>query len=146
MTATLPTQYPFPVAPGGMRHANATRPLRGPPQAFVRQPDLGFAPSVAQVLGFGAGAGAFIRNNGSDADQSQGLIVVRCGLNPAASGSVMLSFPIAPIAGQYVGLADWATFGSPAIGGNIISFTWTGTRPLLSNEILLMAYQWAVSQ
>ena len=146
MVATFPTQYPFPVAPGGMRHMNATRPLRGPPQNYVRQPDLGSPPSVVQVVGFGAGAGAFIRNNGSDADQSQGLVVIRCGLNPTGSGSVMLSFPIAPLPGQYVALADWAAFGSPAIGGNIISIPWTGTRPLLSNEVLLAAYQWAVSQ
>ena len=146
MVATFPTQYPFPVAPGGTRHANATRPLRGPPQNFVRQPDLGSPPAVVQVVGFGAGAGAFIRNNGSEADQSQGLVVIRCGINPSASGSVMLSFPIAPQAGQYIALADWASFGNPAIGGQIISFTWTGTRPLLSNEVLLLAYQWAVSQ
>lgn len=146
MVATFPTQYPFPVAPGGMRHANATRPLRGPPQNFVRQPDLGSPPAVAQVLGFGAGGGGFIRNQGSEADQSQGLVVIKCGINPGASGAIQLSFPIAPVVGQYVAFADWCSFGSPAVGGNVISFTWTATRPLLSNETLYFAYQWAVSQ
>lgn len=125
---------------------NATRPLRGPPSAYVRQPYLGSPPSVIQVLGFGAGGGASIRNNGSDADQSQGLIVIRCGLNPSASGSIQLFFPIAPVLGQYWGAADWASLGSPSVGGNVLMFPWTATRPLLSNETLLLAYQWAVSQ
>lgn len=143
MTATTPTQYPSPVAQSGFQ---SVRPLRGPPAAFVRQPYLGSPPSIAQVIGFGAGAGAFIRNHGSDADQSQGLIVIRCGISPGATGSIQLSFPIAPTLGQYWGAADWASFGSPSVGGNILMFTWTATRPLLSNEVLLAAYQWMVSQ
>lgn len=143
MTATTPTQYPSPVAQSGFQ---SVRPLRGPPAAFVRQPYLGSPPAVVSVLGFGTGGGGFIRNNGSDADQSQGLVVIRCGINPSASGAIQLSFPVAPVAGQYWGAADWATFGAPAIGGNILQFNWTATRPLLSNEVLLLAYQWAVSQ
>lgn len=146
MTAQVPTQYPSPVFPGGMRHASAVRPLRGPPAAFVRQPDLGQPPVVVQVIGFGAGGGAFIRNHGSEADQSQGLVIIRCGINPSTTGTIQLSFPVAPIVGQYVAFADWCSFGNPAIGGNIFSVTWTATRPLLSNEVLLVAYQWAVSQ
>ena len=146
MTATFPTQYPFPVASGGTRHANATRPLRGPPTAFVRQPDLGSPPAVASVVGFGTGAGAFIRNNGSEADQSQGLVVVRCGLTPAASGVIQLSFPLGVVAGQYWGACDWATISNVSVATPILQFSWTASRPLLSNEVLLMAYQWAVSQ
>jgi hypothetical protein len=145
MVATLPTQYPSPVAPGGMRHVNPTRPLRGPPAAFVRQPDLGMAPRVFGLAGFGLGAGAYIRNNGSDADQSQGLAVIRCGLNPAGVGVLQLSFPNGVAAGQYWLAAEWAALGSiPATG--VLQITWTATRQLLSNETLLLAYQWTVSQ
>jgi hypothetical protein len=146
MVATFPTQYPFPVAPGGLRHSNPTRPLRGPPAAFVRQPYLGDAPAVQLLTGFGAGSGAFIRNNGSDADQSQGLVVIRCGLAPGSSGNVALNFPIPPLDGQYWCAADWANIATPiAVGGNALVIPWTANRPLLPNEVLLLAYQWLVS-
>lgn len=145
MTAQVPTSYPFPVSSGGLRHFPAVRPLRGPPAAFVRQPDLGEPPRVAALTGFGAGAGAYIRNDGSDADQSQGLIIIRCGLGPTSSGSIGLSFPAGVVAGQYVFLADWASFTPAAPAGNVIVIT-AAARALLSNETLLLAYQWAVSQ
>jgi hypothetical protein len=145
MVATLPTQYPSPVAPGGMRHSNATRPLRGPPAAFVRQPYLGSPPLVFGLAGFGAGSGAHIRNNGSDADQSQGLVVIRCGLNPLGAGVIQLSFPAGIVAGQYVVLGDWASF-TIVVAAPVMQCTWNANRPLLSNEVLTVAYQWAVSQ
>jgi hypothetical protein len=146
MVATLPTAYPFPVAPGGLRHANATRPLRGPPAAFVRQPYLGSPPSVAGIAGFGVGSGAFIRNNGSDADQSQGVVVIRCGLAPLGAGAIQLNFPAGVTAGQYVAFADWAAIGPITPATPLLQFAWNANRPLLPNEVLHMAYQWAVSQ
>ena len=146
MTATMPTQYPFPVSSGGLEHAANVRPLRGPPQAFVRQPYLGSPPAVAGLSGFGAGAGAFIRNHGSDADQSQGLVVIRCGLLPAASGALQLSFPLGVVAGQYLAFLDWGSITTYTAATPLLQFAWTANRPLLSNETLHLAYQWAVSQ
>jgi hypothetical protein len=145
MVATFPTQYPFPVAPGGTRHSNPTRPLRGPPAAFVRQPYLGSPPAVFGLAGFGTGSGAHIRNNGSDADQSQGMVVIRCGINPLGVGVLQLSFPAGIVAGQYVILADWATM-TLNVAGNVLQCNWNATRPLLPNEVLTAAYQWTVSQ
>jgi hypothetical protein len=144
MVATLPTQYPFPVAPGGLRSTNATRPLRGPETAFVRQPYLGSPPMVAGLVGFGAGSGAFIRNNGSDADQSQGMVIIRCGLNPLGVGVVQLTFPLGVVTGQYVALADWCSIAY-TIASPILQVNWNASRTLNSNEVLHMAYQWAVS-
>jgi hypothetical protein len=146
MTATLPTQYPFPVSSGGLAFAANVRPLRGPPEAFVRQPYLGSPPSVAGIVGFGPGSGAFIRNNGSDADQSQGLVVIRCGLNPLGSGVVQLSFPIGVVAGQYVALADWINVSSYTIATPLWQVNWSANRTLNPNEVLHLSYQWAVSQ
>ena len=146
MVATFPTQYPFPVAPGGMRHSNPTRPLRGPPAAFVRQPYLGSPPNVAGIAGFGSGAGAYIANDGSDADQSQGIVVIKCGLSPLGVGAIQLSFSTPLTAGQYVGFADWATIGPITLAAPLLQFAWNANRPLRPNEVLRMAYQWAISQ
>ena len=145
MVATFPSQYPHPVAPGGLLHFPSTRPLRGPPSAFVRQPDLGSPPAVFGLAGFGTGSGAFIRNNGSDADQSQGLVVVRCGVNPLGVGVLQLRFPLGVSTGQYVLLADWASFVLTS-ATPVLQCAWNATRPLLPNEVLTAAYQWAVSQ
>jgi len=145
MVATFPTAYPFPVASGGLAHDTAVRPLRGPPAAFVRQPYLGQAPSVAGLVGFGAGMGAYVANNGSDADQSQGLVVIRCGLNPLGVGVVQLNFPAGLVAGQYLALADWLATVSYTLTSPLWQVNWTANRPLLPNEVLTMAYQWAVS-
>lgn len=121
------------------------RPLRGPPAAFVRQPDLGSPPRVSVLTGFGAGSGAGILSSGSDADQSQGLVGIRVGLNPLGSGTLGLTFPAGITTGQYVFLADWATGNAAPPSGNNINVTWTATRPLVSGELLLVAYQWAAS-
>lgn len=145
MVATFPTQHPFPVAPGGLCHNPAVRPLRGPPAAYVRQPYLGSPPAIFGLAGFGTGSGAHIRNNGSDADQSQGMIVIRCGINPLGLGVLQLSFPAGIVAGQYVILADWANM-TLNVAGSVLQCNWTATRPLLPNEVLTAAYQWAVSQ
>lgn len=146
MVATFPTSHPFPVAPGGLRHSNATRPLRGPPSAYVRQPYLGSPPAVAGIAGFGAGSGAFIRNDGADADQSQGIVQIRCGLAPLGTGAVQLSFSTPLAAGQYVAFADWANITNITISAPLLQFAWTANRQLLPNEVLRLAYQWAVSQ
>lgn len=146
MVATFPTQYPFPVSSGGLRSTNATRPLRGPQTAFVRQPYLGSPPNVAGLAGFGAGSGAFIRNNGSDADQSQGIIVIRCGLSPLGAGAIQLNFTTPIATGQYVAFADWANIGLITAAAPTLQIAWTANRTLNANEVLHMAYQWAVSQ
>jgi len=126
--------------------ASNARPLRGPPNAYIRQPYLGSPPQVVSVSGFGTGAGGFVLNNGSDADQSQGLVAIKVGLNPAASGSVSLYFPIAPVANQYVVFADWSLPITPTVSVNNLLLGWSGSRPLVSGEQLLLAYQWRVSQ
>ena len=146
MTATFPTAHPFPVAPGGLERANATRPLRGPQSLYVRQPYLGSAPAVSAASGFGSGGGAMIGNEGSDADQSQGLVLIRVGVGPSASGAIALAFPIAPAAGQYVAFAEWAQLGVEAPAANLLPIAWTATRPLIPGELLRLAYQWTVSQ
>jgi hypothetical protein len=146
MVATVPTQYPFPVAPGGLRHNPSVRPLRGPPAAFIRQPDLKFPPNVAGIAGFGTGSGAFIRNDGADADQSQGIVVIRCGLNPAGAGAVQLNFSTPIATGQYVFFADWAGPGIITAAAPTLQWAWTSNRPLLPNEHLRVAYQWVISQ
>jgi hypothetical protein len=147
MVATVPTQHPFPVASGGLRHSQAFRPLRGPPSQYVRQPDLGMAPAVVSIAGFasGSGAGAFIANDGGEADLSQGLVKIRVGLTPASAGTIVLQFPIPPTAGQYVAFADWASIVVSETGFNL-TLAWTATRPLIPNETLTLAYQWTVSQ
>jgi hypothetical protein len=127
----------------GQGPANA-QPLRGSPT--IRQPYLGSPPSVASVSGFGTGAGGFILNNGSDADRSQGLVAIRVGLNPSNGGSVSLYFPVAPTTGQYVAMAEWSTPLNPVVVGNNLNMTWANARPLIPGELLLLAYQWAVSQ
>jgi hypothetical protein len=119
--------------------------LRGPPPAFVRQPDLGSPPAVSAATGLGPGGGAYVRNHGSGADQSQGVVVVQVGTPPAASGTINLLFPIAPAAGQYWTAADWATL-TPTIAGNQLQLAWAATRTLVAGERLLLPYQWTVSQ
>ena len=121
--------------------ASNARPLRGPPASFTRQPYLGGAPVVSAATGFGPGAGAMIRNQGSDADQSQGLIAAKVGLAPSGTGTVVIVFASAPPAMFYA--ADWATI--TAAGTTTQTLTWTATRSLIPGEVLLIAYQWAVS-
>lgn len=147
MVATFPTQHPFPVSSGGLAHDPAIRPLSQAQQ--VRQPYLGNAPQVSNtgLSAFGVATGAGIQNNGSDADQSQGIVKIRCGLGPGPSGTIVLSFPVAPLASQYAAFADWATIANPiAVVGSSLAINWTANRPLLPNEVLTLAYQWAVSQ
>jgi hypothetical protein len=124
--------------------ASNSRPLRGPPVAFMRQPYLGQTPSVQTAVGFGVGGGAGIQNNGSDADQSQGLVAIRVGAAPAASGNLQIFFPISPSPTTYVFFADWATL-VPTNGPNQIILAWVATRLLIPGELLLLAYQWTVS-
>jgi hypothetical protein len=138
MVGHSPTQYPYPVAQRGA----FLRTLRS---ADVRQPDLGSPPSVVSVSGFGANQGGFIRNSGAGADRSQGLVVIHCGAAPAATGTIVLTFPAGIIAAQYVFLCDFATIVAGAPAGNQITLTWNATRVLAGNERLLLAYQWTVS-
>ena len=145
MSATFPTAFPFPVASGGLEHANATRPLRGPETRYARQPYLGSPPAVSAASGFGSGGGAMITNEGSEADQSQGIVAIRVGVGASPSGSIALAFPIAPQSGQYVAFAEWAQLGL-ADAGSLLTIAWTATRPLIPGEWLRLAYQWTVSQ
>ena len=145
MVATFPTPHPFPVAPGGLAHASAERPRRGPPAAYVRQPDLGSPPAIFGIGGFGSGSGAMIVPNGSAADQSQGLVSIRCGINPLGVGVLQLSFPLGVTAGQYVAFADWAALSLNA-STPVLQINWNANRALSPNEVLTLAYQWAVSQ
>jgi hypothetical protein len=139
--ANEPTQYPAATSQRG----GFLRALRGP--GTVRQPDLGSAPNIAATAGLGGtGAGAFFRAQGSENDRSQGLAVIICGLSPQGSGSITLNFPAGVAANQYVFFADWASLAPQAPSGNQITVNWTANRPLLPNERLLLAYQWATSQ
>lgn len=143
--ADEPSAYPKPTPSGGLDHIGY-RTLRSPLGLDVRQPYLGGAPRVVTINGFGTGAGAYIRNQGSDADKSQGIVIIRCGPDPAGSGSINLEFaPLAPAAGQYVALADWASCTTtPSV--TQLGIGWTANRPLRPFETLPLAYQWAVSQ
>lgn len=119
--------------------------LRGPPALFTRQPYQGSPPAVTQATGFGTGSGAGIRNDGADADKSQGLVRITVGAAPAGTGSLGLNFPAGITTGAYVWLADWATIVAGVPSGNTITLTWTATRPLIPGEVLLLAYQTLVS-
>jgi hypothetical protein len=112
----------------------------------VHQPDLGSPPNVVSVSGFGAGGlmGAFIGNDAGQADQAQGMVKIWVGAAPAGSGTIVLRFPIAPSAGQYIALSDWATF-TYGVAGNNLTINWTATRTLLPGEQLGVSYQWATS-
>lgn len=125
--------------------ASNARPLRGPPASFVRQPYLGQAPAVSAISGFGTGAGAGCGNNGSDFDQSQGIVRILVGLNPSpTSGSIGLMFPFVPVANQYFVTADWAVVGTNIVSTTII-LSCNFTRPLVTGEWLSLQYQWTVS-
>lgn len=137
--ANEPTQYPAPTS----QRAGFGRFLRGP--GTVRQPDLGSPASVVNITGFGTGMGAFFRAQGSENDRSQGLAVIACGTSPGSSGTITLNFPAGVTAGQYVFFADWASLAPQTPAGNSIAINWTANRALISNERLLLAYQWAVS-
>lgn len=137
-----PTQHPFPVAPGGLRQTGY-RTLRGALGTDVRQPDLGGAPNVVSIAGFGT-AGAMIVSQGSAADKSQGLVSIRCGPSPGASGTVVLNFGAPVSAGAYWAAADWASCTLSAAGNNL-TITWTANRTLLPFEVLTLAYQWLIS-
>lgn len=142
-----PSQYPNPVFPGGLRSQNTgTRTLRKTwqPLADIRQPYLGSPPNVQAITGFGTGSGAMIQNNGSDADQSQGLVAVMMGLAPSNTGTVMLRFPVTPPTMFFT--ADWASLVVGVVG-NVVTLTWTQTAPTLTpGRWHYIAYQWATSQ
>jgi hypothetical protein len=140
-----PNQHPTPLASGGSRNVAIGRSLRGAIGTDVRQPDLKQPPAVSAATGFGTGAGALILNNGSDADQSQGLVAVKVGLTPAGTGTIALVFPGTIVANQYWIAADWCSQTSAVTTGHTLTITWTATRPLIPGEVLRMAYQWAVS-
>jgi len=142
---TIPTQYPDDTSQRGTLQMAG---LRSPPQFDVRPPDLKSPPMVSALgAGLGTGAGAFVRNNGSDADQAQGLVIIRAGSNPTAGPyTLTLTFPAGVAGGQYVFFADWATCAAGAPSGNNITITLTATRAVLPNERLHFAYQWAVSR
>lgn len=142
------TQYPFPVASGGLRQAPAFRPLRSALTASLRQPDLRGAPSVLGLSGLGNGAGATILPYGQDADQSCGVVGIWTGTTaPSGTGVLQLQFPAGVVVTQttWVVAADWATFAQ-AVGAQVLVLTWTATRVLLPREVLRVSYQWAVSQ
>ena len=138
-----PTRY---ASPTSQRGAVGLHALRSSLSADVRQPDLGQPPAVSAITGFGTVmAGASITSNGSAADRSQGLVAIRVGIAPGASGNVTLSFPAGVATGQYVYFADWAALAPqiPAAGNQTIN--WTASRSLIPNENINLAYQWTVS-
>lgn len=147
-----PTQYPAPVNSGGLwNDIGAEWPFTLRNYLLsVRQPGLGNAPNVVSLSGFGSpglvGPGATISGTGNDADQTDGLVKIFVGLAPAGSGTIVLRFPIAPGAGTYVLFADWANaLGNGTPAGNNLTINWTANRTLIANEVLMLAYQWAVS-
>lgn len=138
-----PTQYPSPQSDRGPLHA---RSLRTSPQTTVRQPDLGSPPNVVSVTNLGgAGAGAFILNNGSDADKTQGLVALKVGPGQSGNPVVTLRFPAGIAGGQFVFLADWCSISPGAPAGGQIALTCTPNRTLVGGELLLLAYQLTVS-
>jgi hypothetical protein len=142
-----PTNRPFPLAPGGAPNIGL-RSLRqgvGPAGADVRQPDLGGAPKVQTISGLGVEAGAYVRNQGSGADQSQGMVIVRTGAAPSTTGTIVLAFGATVTAAQYWCAAEWASLVLSAAGA-ALTITWTSTRPLRPFEPIHLAYQWSVSQ
>lgn len=111
--------------------------------AVVRPVDQGNPPRVATAVGFGAGGGAFIRNQGGDADAAQGLVVCRFGLGAAVSGTVTLQFPQATpaAAGGMFCAAAWASL--VVTQGNPLTIAWTvAGNPIGPGEHHAIAYQW----
>lgn len=131
----------------GGQAASNSRPLRSAPQFTTRQPFLGHTPTILQAVGFGNGGGASIANSGSDADWSQGLVRIKVGLNPLTVATIAIQFPasVTIASGQYVTAADWATVTENVVS-NALYCTCSLTRRLVPGEVLLLAYQWRVSQ
>lgn len=132
----------------GGQAASNSRPLRSAPQFTTRQPYLGHTPAVLQCVGFGSGSGASVANSGSDADWSQGLVRIKVGLNPMTTvATIAIQFPasVNVVSGQYVTAADWANVAENIVS-NALYATCTLTRRLIPGEVLLLAYQWRVSQ
>lgn len=129
----------------GQGASNSSRPLWQVPQNQVRQPYLGGAPTVGPVTGFGSGGGGGIANNGSDADISQGIVRITVGLNPLNSGNVGLNFTSPPTAGSYSFAGEWFSGLSQNIIGNALILGWAASRPLVTGEILTLAYRWTNS-
>lgn len=140
---TFPTSQVFPASDCGAFEISG---LRTAPQFSNRQPFLGSAPQVVSITNMGgAGAGAGILNNGSDADQSQGLVAIRVGPGQSGTPVLTLRFPAGIAGGQYVFFADWCSIAAGAPGGGQIALTLTPTRTLIGGELIFLAYQWAVS-
>lgn len=138
-----PTQYP---APQSDRGAHRSSGLRTAPSMSVRQPYLGSAPQVVSLTNMGgAGAGAGIINNGSDADQTQGLVIITVGPGQSGNPVLTLRFPAGIAGGQYVFFADWCSISPGAPAGGQIALTCTPNRALVGGEKILLAYQWTVS-
>ena len=129
--------------PGGQNLDWGVTPLRQYPPGTVRAVDQKNPPVIVSATGLGNG-GAFIINQGADADASQGLIACRIGLGFASTGTVVIQWPVAPpaAAGGFVFLCDWATL-VPS-GTNPITLTWTQlpSEILVPGQRKLIAYQW----
>lgn len=139
----LRNQYPAPVETGGLEGDGQLHAMRNW-LGYVRQPDLGNAPRAVGPTGLGTGGGAGIGDEGSEADQSQGIIYCRVGIGAATSGTCPIYFPVAPAGGQYRVMADWATL-TPTVSANQLLIAWAANRPLVPGETVRIAYQWAVS-
>lgn len=110
------------------------------------QPNLGSPPNVVGLTNFGgAGAGAYIASIGGDADQSDGIVRIIVGPGQSGTPTLTLRFPAGIATNQYVFLCDWATVSPGVPAGGQIVLTFTPTRTLNPNEVLLLAYMWAVS-
>lgn len=135
------TDHPFPKAPGGLQGATFGRPMRT--MGTLRQPDLGQPPNVVSVTGV---ASASIRNEGSAADQSQGLVVINTGPAPSQfSCSVVLRFPAGIVANQYIAFSEQGPCSFSGIGGGQATLNLAyNTQAPISTQFVI-AYQWAVS-
>jgi hypothetical protein len=119
------------------------RPMRNGPPVMTRPPGPGLAPIVTTATGLGAGGGVGV---GGNSDAGWGHLRVFVGLAPAASGTIVLLWPVTPPAatGGLFFTADWATIVQT--GTNPYTLTWTAILPLVTNKRpLRLAYEWRLS-
>jgi hypothetical protein len=119
---------------------NMARPMGQGPPAMTRPVNPGAMPLVVSATGLGSGGGV---GGGANSDAAWGHFHVYVGLAPAASGIIVVQWPLTPSSAPGF-FADWASL--IPTGANPYSIAWTALAPLVTNsKPLRLSYQWAIA-
>jgi hypothetical protein len=99
------------------------------------------APMVLQTTGLGVGGGASVQSKDG---QCFGEVFVQTGAAPAASGSVVLSFPQTQPTMFFSGDEEFGALTIGAQGVTPIAIGWNLTLP--PRRLLRLQYEWSVSK